>query len=543
MTSELLSVLGKMNLAAAAAVLAVILLRAPVRAMFGARLAYLVWLIVPAAALAVLIPARTVIVEAVFSAVPAAAAQPAANPWPLVAGLWAVGVVATAGWFLCKQLQFLAEARRGRAGPAVVGVLRPRIVTPSDFEQVFCPREREVIIAHERTHIARADTLMNSLAALVQCLFWFNPLIHVGAHLMRIDQELACDAQVVERHPKARRTYAAAMLKAELADRPLPLGCYWPAGTLHPLTKRVAMLKYETPGALRRAAGAVSLIALFAGAGFAAWAAQPDRIEYVEPQRTGAQEIEKPSPAPPKPQDGFVNVPKDKAVPLPLEKPQVEREPESGQGRRDGFVPVPVEKPQRQGAVIDPRLEGHDGNGQPYILTADTARRSSQTGEIELSNPRFTSSSGVIVADRAVLNENARTLVFSSNVVKQEGANTLRAVQLPVPLEGFPPAAEPQPAPEPQEAKPPKTKAEVQEKIDILRNVEKKKAVDAKVIKGPKKDLRPEVAAKLKAGKTLSPEVAGKLKEGKKELPPEVAAKLKKVEQGEGSATQPKKPN
>jgi beta-lactamase regulating signal transducer with metallopeptidase domain len=497
MTSEFLLALSKVNLAAAAAILAVILLRRPVRAMFGARLAYLVWLIVPAAAIAVLIPARTVIVEATLIAGPAPV-RASSDPWAVIGAVWVFGAVAFAVWLVRRQLQFLAEARRGRAGPAVVGILRPRIVTPSDFEQAFNAREREVILAHERTHIARADTLMNSLAALVQCLCWFNPLIHVGAYLMRIDQELACDAQVVERHPKARRTYAAAMLKAELADRPLPLGCYWPAGTLHPLTKRVAMLKHETPGALRRAAGAVSLIALFAGAGFAAWAAQPDRIEYVEPQK-----VEAPRPAPV--QDGFVDVRTGKPAPVEAPKPAPK-----GAGK-DGFVPVPVEKPveEEEPSPPPPLVD--------ILLPVAAELEPVSVEEEELPPPRV-------------------DVLLPAPGGEPQHADTIQ----------FVPSHEDQPAPPPSTGKlvePPKTEAEVQRKVDVLRSVEKKKLVDTKLIKGPKKDLPPEMLAKLKEGKQLSPEVAAKLKEGKKELPPEVIAKLKKIEESEGPAAQPKKPN
>src|SRR5690606_36008933 len=102
-------------------------------------------------------------------------------------------------------------------GPAVAGVLHPRIITPADFEERFEREERKVIIAHETIHLANNDARINAIIALLRCLCWFNPLVHVGAHLMRIDQELACDATVIERHPKSRAIYAAALLKAQLA--------------------------------------------------------------------------------------------------------------------------------------------------------------------------------------------------------------------------------------------------------------------------------------------------------------------------------------
>ncbi|HEY7797168.1 MAG TPA: M56 family metallopeptidase, partial [Hyphomonadaceae bacterium] len=268
------------NLAAAVAIILVLALRRPARAAFGARLAYGLWLLVPLAALGSLLPPRVVEIARPapamtasypppsiapdflpaapaftspeptspdLSALPGTPDPRAPDPLTLLVIAWLAGCVAMLAWQLRNQSRFMIDARAGFAGPAVVGFLRPRIVTPSDFEDRFEHGEREVIIAHETIHLRRNDARINALVALVRCICWFNPLVHIAAHLMRIDQELACDATVVERHPKARATYASALLKAQLAARPLPLGCYWPAGTEHPLTERVEMLKQMKP--------------------------------------------------------------------------------------------------------------------------------------------------------------------------------------------------------------------------------------------------------------------------------------------------------
>src|SRR6476659_3340337 len=95
------------------------------------------------------------------------------------------------------QLRFAAAAQAGKAGPAVLGFLRPRIVMPDGFQDHFTAQEQAAILAHERVHLARQDARINALAALLRCLCWFNPLIHLGSRWLRIDQELACDASVV----------------------------------------------------------------------------------------------------------------------------------------------------------------------------------------------------------------------------------------------------------------------------------------------------------------------------------------------------------
>ncbi|HEY0437500.1 MAG TPA: M56 family metallopeptidase, partial [Phenylobacterium sp.] len=201
--SDVLPALLRLNLGVAAAVALVLALRLPVRRMFGARVAYGLWALAPLAAAAMLLPARVVTViravptptaaatNAVWQAVEPAAAPAGPDLAGLLAALWLAGGVASLAWLAWRQVQFARALRQGRAGPAVVGVLRPRIVTPDDFAARYTPREQSVVLAHEQTHIDRQDSRANALAALARCINWFNPLAHLLAHYLRIDQELA----------------------------------------------------------------------------------------------------------------------------------------------------------------------------------------------------------------------------------------------------------------------------------------------------------------------------------------------------------------
>ena len=179
------------------------------------------------------------------------------------------------------QWRFLRRAKVGAAGPAVVGVIAPRIVTPADHEARFSTEERALVRAHERAHIDRGDPKANAWVALFQAVNWFNPLAHVAAYHLRLDQELACDATVMARRPCDRRAYAQTMLKTQLAATPLPFGCYWPAPSRHPLEDRVAMLKQARPSRARAQAGFWIVMALSGAAGFSAWAAQPPSPPHV----------------------------------------------------------------------------------------------------------------------------------------------------------------------------------------------------------------------------------------------------------------------
>ncbi|MDB5432983.1 MAG: hypothetical protein JWP35_4099, partial [Caulobacter sp.] len=290
--SDALHLLLRVNGAVAVAVVLVMALRLLARRLFGARIAYGLWSLAPLAALAMLAPARTMTIQAqplaVMDAVmpisggPNMMIQAAVDPWLLLGGLWAAGAVASLAWLAWRQLQFGRAVRAGRAGPAVVGVLRPRVVTPRDFTGRYTAREQQVVLAHEAMHIARWDPAANALMALACCLGWFNPLIHVLGRYLRIDQELACDAQVVAAHPTARRSYAEAMLKTQLAARPLPLGCYWPAQAAHPLAERIRLLSRGTPGRLRRIMGSAAVMVLGLGLACSAWAARPAVVVVTE---------------------------------------------------------------------------------------------------------------------------------------------------------------------------------------------------------------------------------------------------------------------
>lgn len=305
-----LLLLVKVNLAMSAAVVLVSLLRRPVRAQFGAPIAYALWFLVPVAGLACLLPPRVVILAPVPVMQAAASAPvlshvshsalrlgeqgqaapvlPVPQPMPihwlpdpalLLFAAWLLGALFMT-WHLARlQLRFHAAVRLRQAGPAVLGFIRPRIVTPAGFEKHFTAREQAAILAHERVHLTRQDARINALAALLRCLNWFNPLIHLGARWLRIDQELACDASVV-RGAVSRRDYASALLKSQLVVASLPLGCNWP-GAQHPLIERIALLKHQPPGRLRRFAG-VSLVLLASSfTGLGAWAAQPPVAKTV----------------------------------------------------------------------------------------------------------------------------------------------------------------------------------------------------------------------------------------------------------------------
>lgn len=302
MDAEPIALLFETTLASSAALLLVLALRRPLRALLGAGAAYGLWLCVPVALLAVLLPrgadmplALPVAWQMAPTVVVAAMPEPQAGwdwrEWLLP--LWLAGACVSAvvlGWqqrrfrrglgALHRREDGLYQSASATAGlPAVAGLLRPRILLPADFERRYTEQERVLVIAHERLHVSRGDLVANALAALLCCLLWFNPLLWTALRRFRLDQELACDARVIARHPRARRTYGEAMLKTQFDEVPLPLGCHWQAR--HPIKERIDMLKRPTPTPVRWMAATLFALGLSASAGYVAWAAQPASLPAV----------------------------------------------------------------------------------------------------------------------------------------------------------------------------------------------------------------------------------------------------------------------
>ena len=73
----------------------------------------------------------------------------------------------------------LDSVRLGRSnrfrGPVALGILRPTIVVPVDFEHRFPPDQRDAMLAHELAHLQRRDPLWLLIADMVCAAAWWHP--------------------------------------------------------------------------------------------------------------------------------------------------------------------------------------------------------------------------------------------------------------------------------------------------------------------------------------------------------------------------------
>ena len=339
MSADLFDWLSRATVAVTAATALVLLVRPLWRRVFGPAGVLWPWLLVPALVVAVSVPRPARVIEAAAvdrspptrleSAVTPSTVASDASRSPIATGpsevaalrdrLRPQAVALVAAWLGGAVVLALGLARRQRrfmralgplrprgdgsfacsaigVGPVLVGVLRPRIVVPADFELRFDPSQRALVLEHERVHLRRGDLQTNLLAAGLRCLFWFDPLVHLAAARLRVDQELACDAAVLRRHPSAGRAYATALLNSQLAAPGLPVGCGWQSG--HPLKWRITMLRQPVTGFARLLAGAGLALGASSVAAVTAWASQPQAVVVaVAPAVVAVPEVD-PAPAP-----------------------------------------------------------------------------------------------------------------------------------------------------------------------------------------------------------------------------------------------------
>ena len=78
--------------------------------------------------------------------------------------------------------------------PSLFGFVRPRLLLPVGLTRDFSQEELRYVFLHELSHIKRQDILTGWLMTALQILHWFNPLVWLAFHRMRVDRELACDA-------------------------------------------------------------------------------------------------------------------------------------------------------------------------------------------------------------------------------------------------------------------------------------------------------------------------------------------------------------
>lgn len=270
-----------------------LLLRTPVLRYLGSRIQYSLWFAVPLAAILPWLPSlpATSGITTQFTVTPGIVQNAdtfIASQSYLWLWVWMAGLACMLVWMLITTFSFYRSLDRAQCvktisdfplkayrfsaihSPAIIGLVRPRLLLPTDFEERYSERQQALIIAHEHSHWHRGDLQFNLLAYVLLAINWFNPIAWLAYRSYRQDQELACDAVVIERYPQDTKTYAEALLVSSLAfskDRKVAVQFGTPHLNhygAHPMKQR---LKYLTN---QHGYSYVPLLAVFAVAA-AAW--------------------------------------------------------------------------------------------------------------------------------------------------------------------------------------------------------------------------------------------------------------------------------
>ncbi len=133
--------------------------------------------------------------------------------------------------------------------PAMVGVRRPKLLLPEDWESRFDDRSLRHVVLHELLHVKQRDLLWNWAAMAVQALHWFNPLVWFVVSRFQADRELRCDAGALALlSPAERLDYGHTLLRIqETFFAPPAIAGLAPCVRNHPtLRQRILMITHPT---------------------------------------------------------------------------------------------------------------------------------------------------------------------------------------------------------------------------------------------------------------------------------------------------------
>lgn len=147
--------------------------------------------------------------------------------WSILPMIWLTGLIGFVGYFIYSYIVIrekisMSIPYKGNImwiedmnTPMVFGLIRPKIYLPVAVEQENLP----YIIAHEKMHIKRKDSLFKLAAYLISVIHWYNPFIWMAYFLLCSDIEKACDEEVINRiGGERKKEYAYTLLRIASGD-------------------------------------------------------------------------------------------------------------------------------------------------------------------------------------------------------------------------------------------------------------------------------------------------------------------------------------
>ena len=100
------------------------------------------------------------------------------------------------------------------------GFFRQKLLLPVEYFRKFTDGELELLLTHEYVHYSSGDGIINILTLCLWPFCWYNPFFLAARRRLRINCELACDAEVLKRFPERTAEYGRLLLEFAETSRP-----------------------------------------------------------------------------------------------------------------------------------------------------------------------------------------------------------------------------------------------------------------------------------------------------------------------------------
>lgn len=210
------------------------------------------------------------IITDTFAPEPIASANPLQLLIPVLAIVWAIGIIAmlvyaAVSYFRLQKKVGASLSVRDNIWicddiqtPFILGFFKPSIYIPSGTDEAQLP----YIIAHENAHLKRCDHWWKPLGYLVLAIHWFNPLVWIAYILLCRDIELACDEKVIRGlNQNESISYSEALLSCSVNRRTVMV-CPLAFGEVGVKERVKNVLNYKKPSFWIVAIAVVSSIVL-----------------------------------------------------------------------------------------------------------------------------------------------------------------------------------------------------------------------------------------------------------------------------------------
>jgi len=149
-----------------------------------------------------------------------------------ITGMVVVLVVITSKYFQATNIQLIEHPNQqfgsvpiytsnDVSSPLLVGIFRPKIVVPQDWEH-FTHEEQNSVLAHEIAHIEQRDHYVTLLQIIVVTLHFYNPLVWILSRQLNYYSEMACDDYAIEANSGRQNKYLENLIN--LAERKIKSG-------------------------------------------------------------------------------------------------------------------------------------------------------------------------------------------------------------------------------------------------------------------------------------------------------------------------------